>query len=285
MDNMKRLIDLIITTIDQDISKSQETKETKRKLIMSICALTEVDYSQFPEKREDIKSYAPSDDDPLSIAVKSNLESLERIESQSEGTDYSEFSIKVLHVIKKYLSDLPNLVKGNKIREKVVSDRIVDLKKARGTLTIPQDDESRILKETYEEYDEWFKDQFSEMEEIPNMSFNNVTAIPETIYEPFVKIDWYPGVKDTFAVTYTGKIYQWIKFKTCQVPTRPVRRGGERVINLTPSLKVFVSHLVWEAYHPEYRGKEYSLTYLDNNPNNLKLDNLILKTGSELELK
>ena len=286
MDNLKQLVDLIINTIDQDITKDKDKKETRHKLVLSLCALTGIDYSEdyseFDEKFDDLKSYQPSSDDPLSIAISSNIDSLLRM--TEDDSEYSEFSLETLWIIKKILSNLPNIITENKIRERVMQKRVTDLKKARGVLSLTKEDEAAIMKSTYEDYDRWFHDEFSKMEEPRNMTFNSTKVIPESITEPFVKVDWYP-IKDTFAITNTGRVYQWINFRCCQVPTRPVKRGGERVINLSPTLKVYVSHLVWEAYHPEYRGKEYSLSYLDNNPNNLSLDNLILKTGSELELK
>ena len=120
----------------------------------------------------------------------------------------------------------------------------------------------------------------------------------ETLIETFIKkendpelkmvrLTWIEGVpKYRYFITNTGFVMEKVKDRICKhLPRKQYDSDRELIISLTPEKKAKVSHLVWEAFYPEFRGVKYALMYADGDPNNCELRNLQLQLKRQPELK
>ena len=120
----------------------------------------------------------------------------------------------------------------------------------------------------------------------------------ETLMETFIKkendpelkmvrLTWIEGVpKYRYFITNTGFVMEKVKDRICKhLPRKQYDADRELIISLTDKKKAKVSHLVWEAFYPEFRGVKYALMYADGDPNNCELSNLQLQLKRQPELK
>ena len=271
MDNeLIKLVGQMLSLIDRKVNETNRHNDAVKRVTRALTSLT-------GKTEFDIIELDPND--PLSSVIESNLAMLDKL---NEEPGLNEFELKTLSIIRAFINDTASIILDNNIKGLVANDRIVDAKKKRGSLVIDKETEADILHKTHTEYEEWFSENFSSIK-TPEPKKKKIE--PTTIAEPYVRIDWYDDVRESYMITATGKLYQYLKFRTCMVPLRTVSATGEFVVNLTHRRKVYLSHLVWEAYHPEFRNMEYSLTYKDGNCRNCNLKNLVLATNNEMDLK
>ena len=102
-----------------------------------------------------------------------------------------------------------------------------------------------------------------------------------------VRLTWIKGVPVyRYFVTNTGFIMERIKDRICKkFPRKQLDEDRDLIIQLTDKKKAKVSHLVWEAFYPEFRNISYTLMYVDGDPNNCALSNLNLQLKKTTKLK
>lgn len=270
MDNeLIKLVGQMLSLIDRKVNETSRHNDAVKRVTKALTSLT-------GKTEFDIIELDPND--PLSSVIESNLAMLDKL---NEEPGLNEFELKTLAIIRAFINDTVRIILDNNIKGLVANDRIVDAKKSSGSLVIDKATEADILHKTHTEYEEWFSENFGS---IKTQELKKKIELA-TITEPYVRIDWYDDVRESFMITSTGKLYQYLKFKTCMVPVRSVSATGELVVNLTHRHKEYLSHLVWEAYHPKFRNMEYSLSYKDGNCRNCNLQNLVLATNHEMDLK
>ena len=100
-----------------------------------------------------------------------------------------------------------------------------------------------------------------------------------------VRITWLTedGVPDyRYFACANGKILQYMDFTLKEKFPRKRRKhtnsgeiiSSEVIVNLTPDKAYFVSHLIWEAFNPDFRNEEYELIHKDGDLRNCALSNL-----------
>lgn len=111
-----------------------------------------------------------------------------------------------------------------------------------------------------------------------------MAANKEKAFKSAVRVDWLDGVVDyRYYVTKEGKLLEYIDFKL-RAKNRSCRTDdldGEIVFNFSPKKKYKLSHVVWEAFHPEFRGVNYEIMYLDGDKKNCSLENLSISVQNE----
>lgn len=96
----------------------------------------------------------------------------------------------------------------------------------------------------------------------------------------FIPIDWVEGIqKNKYRVNNRGEVWSMINLELGRIPVRDV--GDELVVQLSPTVIMPLSHLVWEAFHPEYRNMNYEIRYKDGNAHNCALYNIMESTGAK----
>jgi hypothetical protein len=108
-----------------------------------------------------------------------------------------------------------------------------------------------------------------------------------------VRITWLTedGVPDyRYFACANGKILQYMNFTLTEKFPRKRRThntnsgeliSSEVIVNLTPDKAYFVSHLIWEAFNPDYRNEEYELIHKDGDLRNCSLANLAVAYEDE----
>lgn len=112
----------------------------------------------------------------------------------------------------------------------------------------------------------------------------------ESSHDPelrMVRLTWLEGVPVyRYFITNTGFVMERIKDRICKTfPRKQLDEDRELIVQLTDKKKAKVSHLVWEAFYPEFRNVEYTLMYADGDPNNCALNNLQLQLKRQPNLK
>ena len=111
-----------------------------------------------------------------------------------------------------------------------------------------------------------------------------MAANKEKAFKSAIRVDWLDGVVDyRYYVTKEGKLLEYIDFKL-RAKNRSCRTDdldGEIVFNFSPKKKYKLSHVVWEAFHPEFRGVNYEIMYLDGDKKNCSLENLSISVQNE----
>lgn len=108
-----------------------------------------------------------------------------------------------------------------------------------------------------------------------------------------VQITWLTedGVPDyRYFACANGKILQYMNFTLTEKFPRKRRThntnsgeliSSEVIVNLTPDKAYFVSHLIWEAFNPDFRNEEYELIHKDGDLRNCALSNLAVAYENE----
>ena len=144
---------------------------------------------------------------------------------------------------------------------------------------------------------EWFKSK-----KLGNTSDKNEEGIeiPDEVKKPVcdednrqVRIAWLTedGVPDyRYFACANGKILQYMNFTLTEKFPRKRRThntnsgeliSSEVIVNLTPDKAYFVSHLIWEAFNPDFRNEEYELIHKDGDLRNCALSNLAVAYENE----
>ena len=193
---------------------------------------------------------------------------------------------------KKFLKELETLI----TYQEAILSVDTELKKKRAQLVRrleaffePEQLKQHMLDELYQTLGETDKKEFDRLkDQLVTLSDNMTNSERDWLIESisamkaefharcqsqFIPIDWVDGIpSNKYRVNNRGEVWSMINLELGRIPVRNV--GDELTVQLSPTMIVPLSHLVWEAFHPEYRNTKYEIKYKDGNAHNCALTNM-----------
>lgn len=266
---VQKITDMITGIIGSEVKEEKELNEAKKSLTEFIKMSTTIEPNTY-----------------MFNAIEAARKSLDDINNKSILGPEGVNKLMKLYLLVNFIDEFDDIFKGTLFGnlEKRDVDHVIQ----------------RLYGKTEDRHSvyEWFKS-----EKIGSNSIDveeKGIEIPDEVKKPTgdednrqVRITWLTedGVPDyRYFACANGKILQYMNFTLTEKFPRKRRThntnsgeliSSEVIVNLTPDKAYFVSHLIWEAFNPDFRNEEYELIHKDGDLRNCALSNLAVAYENE----